>query len=307
MGHRAPNLTESQRPPEARPATAGFLLALRAAGRSEKTATGYGESLDALQRFSAETGMPRPEHMTAEHIREFLLHLYKKGNRPGTVATRYRALSSFYRWLVTEGERPDNPMDRIPPPKVEDRVMPHYTTEDVAKLLVGCRGRDLLSLRDTAIIFLLFDTGLRASELCGLTTDSVDLRRLAIHVRRGKGQKERIVGIGYKTAKAIERYQRRRDDGHDWLFIGRSRQELSFNSVRLMLQRRFRRAGLPFHGVHAFRRGFAIAYLESGGSPEDLRVLAGWDSPAMLRRYTRATERERALRGHRAHSPADSL
>ena len=51
----------------------------------------------------------------------------------------------------------------------------------------------------------------------------------------------------------------------------------------------------------------ATAYLDSGGNPEDLRTLAGWESPQMLRRYTKATETERALRGHRTHSPADKL
>ena len=307
MGRRTPNSSAPSslvgKPPSL---ILGFLLSLRAAGRTEKTASGYRDSLEMLVRFSQETQMPPPEHMTAEHLREFLLSLYARGNRPGTVATRYRALCSFYKWLVSEGERTDNPMRRIPPPRLEERVMPHYSPEDVSKLLVTTQGHDLLDIRDLAIILTLYDAGLRAQELCNLSLDSLDLKALTLRVR-GKGQKERIVGIGYKAAKAIDKYLRRRAQETPWLFAGRSGHPLTFNAVRLMLGRRFAQAGLQFRGCHAFRRGFAMSYLDSGGSPEDLRVLAGWDSPQMLRRYTKATERERALKGHRAHSPADRL
>ena len=65
--------------------------------------------------------------------------------------------------------------------------------------------------------------------------------------------------------------------------------------------------GLRFRGMHAFRRGFAITFLDAGGDPKDLRTLAGWDSPQMLRRYTKATETTRALKAHRRFSPVDRL
>lgn len=284
-----------------------FLLALRASGRSDRTAWTYQQALDQLQRFSRETGMPPPEAMSAEHLREFLLSLYQRGNRPGTVANRYGALRAFYKWLVEEGERRDNPLDRISAPKVEEKVQPHYTPDEIAALLVACHGRDTLDLRDTAIILTLYDTGIRGQELCDLTLDALDLKALTLRVR-GKGQKERVVGLGYKAAKAVDKYLRRQSHPDSpYLYLNRSGAPLQFNSLRLMLERRFRQAGLRFRGVHAFRRAFAISYLATGGSAEDLRVLAGWDSPQMLRRYTKATERERALTGHRQHSPADRL
>jgi integrase len=142
--------------------------------------------------------------------------------------------------------------------------------------------------------------------VCGLTKADFDLKRLTLRVY-GKGQKERLVGVGYATARAVERYMRRRKDSGPWLFASWNGEQLTFNALSIMLRRRFKQAGLKFEGAHAFRRGFAMAFLDSGGSPEDLRELCGWESPEMLRHYVRATAGERALRGHRQHSPADAL
>jgi len=284
----------------------GFLLALRATGRTQKTEETYRQALDQLEGFSRRMGMPSPEHMTAEHLREFFLSLYERGNRPGTVVVRYGALRSFYKWLLSEGERTDNPIDRIPAPRQEQRVMPHWTPSEVSALLITTRGRSALDVRDTAIIMLLYDTGLRAQELCNATLEGLDLKALTLRVR-GKGHKERIVGVGYKAARSLERYLRQRRAESPWLFVARNGRQLTFNALRLTLERRCKQCGMRSKGLHAFRRGFAIAYLDSGGSPEDLRTLAGWDSVQMLRRYTKATETQRALHGHRAHSPGDRL
>ena len=79
------------------------------------------------------------------------------------------------------------------------------------------------------------------------------------------------------------------------------------SGLRALLQRRFRDAGLAFQGAHAFRRGFGITFLQSGGDPNDPKTLAGWNSYEMLRRYTRATERERGVEARHRFSPAGRL
>jgi site-specific recombinase XerD len=289
----------------------GFLLSLRASGKSPKTELKYRESVELLDRFVKEMGMPPIEKLTAEHLRHYFMACFDKGNKASTVDTRYRSLQAFYKWLIEEGERTDNPLTRIKAPRVEQVIQPHYTPEDINRVLLAC-DTSVVGLRDKAIILTLFDTGLRASELCSLQVGDLNLKAMTLHVRKGKGKKERIVGIGYKPSQAIERYLRKRADymyleASPWLFANWYGEELTENALTLMLGKRFRASGATFRGAHAFRRGFAIAYLDSGGSPEDLRVLAGWDSPQMLRRYTKATEGERALRGHRLHSPADAL
>jgi site-specific recombinase XerD len=254
-------------------------------------------------------GMPSLDALTGEHLRHYFAAMYDKGNRPGTVSVHYRALSSFYKWMVAEGEIRESPLQRLSPPRPETRIRAHIEAGDVERLLSSiAKSDDTLGLarRDAAIIVMLYDTGLRSAELCGLTRADFDTKRLVLKVR-GKGSKERLVGVGYATAQAVERYLRKRSDDAPWLLASWHGTQLSYNALTIMLRRRFEDAGLAFHGAHSFRRGFAMAFLDSGGSPEDLRTLAGWESPEMLRHYTRASEGERALRGHRQHSPADAL
>ena len=286
----------------------GYLLALRASGRAEKTVDTYASALEVLRRFCDDRGMSGIAALSTEHLREFFNHLYKRGNKPASVSVRYRSLQQFYKWLVAEGERTDNPMERIPAPRVPETLQPHYGEEDLRRVLsrIQPTSRDPLTLRNRAIILALYDTGLRGNELCGLRTEDLDLRDLSVRVTRGKAGKERRVGMGPVTAQAVERYHRRRNPS-PWMFAATGGGSLSPNGIRLMLERLFKAAGVPFRGVHAFRRGFAISFLDAGGDPEDLRTLAGWESPQMLRRYTKATETSRALKAHRRFSPVDQL
>jgi site-specific recombinase XerD len=246
--------------------------------------------------------------LSTEHLREFFNDLYRRGNKPASVSVRYRALQQFFKWLVIEGERSDNPLDRIPTPRVPEQIQPHYDDDDVRRVLakIPPNSRDPLLLRNRAILLTLYDTGLRGNELCGVRTSDLDLRDLTIRVRHAKAGRERIVGVSASATQAIDRYHRRRQPS-PWLFSTAAGGPLSFQAVRLMLGRLFRSAGVAFKGVHGFRRGFAISFLDSGGDPEDLRTLAGWESPQMLRRYTKATETTRALKAHRRFSPVDRL
>lgn len=285
-----------------------FLLHVRAGGRTERTAQVYGQTLDMLQRFSDEMGFPSLEALTREHVEHFYLWCREvRGNSWGCILHRHRTLSVFFRWLREEGERQDNPMQRIKPPKVEQRIMATYTADDMGRLLTVTGGRDLIDLRDTAIILVLYDCGLRAQELCDLTLDSFNRSVMVLRVM-GKGRKERLVGVGFKAAKSVDRYIRNRNDDARWLFLS-GRGQMSYNGVRLMLGRRFRQAGIGdrYAGVHGFRRSFAVAFLDSGGSPLDLQTLAGWSSPSMTARYVRASQTELGLKAHRQHSPADRL
>ena len=76
--------------------------------------------------------MPGVAALSTEHLRKFFNDLCKRGNKPASVSVRYRALQQFYKWLVAEGERQDNPMERIPAPRVPETLQPHYSEEDHA-------------------------------------------------------------------------------------------------------------------------------------------------------------------------------
>jgi site-specific recombinase XerC len=138
-------------------------------------------------------GMPPVENLTAEHLRHHLLKLYEKGNKPATISIRYRSLKSYYKWLVNEGERQDNPLNRIPPPKVPESIQKHYTLDEVGRLLLTCSTNSILDLRDKAVILVMLDTGLRSKELCELTVEDTDLKRMTLQVQwQGAGRWARI-------------------------------------------------------------------------------------------------------------------
>ena len=197
-------------------------------------------------------------------------------------------------------------MDQVEPPQIPDTIQAYYQPDDVEKVLKSIGRTTPHNLRDRAMILVLYDSGVRVAELCGMKMDDLDWRELTILVT-GKAGKQRRVSIGQKTAQAIERYQRKRGIKSEWLWLGSANKPLIINGLRMMLKRRFKDAGVKFRGAHAFRRGFAMEYLASGGQEGDLKELGGWNDYAMVSRYAKANAGERAIKAHKKLSPADRL
>ena len=285
----------------------GFLLSCGASGRKQRTLATYEESLRKLSDFASGLGLAGLAGMDRQVVRHWLTSLYQNGNKPATVSVRYRAARRFFGWCVKEGERENNPMDLIDPPKIPDEIQPFYSINDVDAVLktIG-RGRTLHEFRDKAIILTLYDTGVRASELVGMMADDINWKELSVLVT-GKAGKQRRVSIGHKCAEAIERYVRKRGVTSTYLWLASGNRAFSTNGLRMMLERRFKDAGVEFRGAHAFRRGFAMSYLESGGALDDLKELGGWGHYAMVSRYARASAADRAVKAHKRFSPADRL
>jgi len=108
-----------------------FSLSLLAAGRKLGTVETYEKALFRLNAVSRERNMPGALYMSTEHLREYFADLYQQGWQSSTISIHYRALQQFYKWAVIEGERPDNPLERIPSPKLEEKIQPHYSPADV--------------------------------------------------------------------------------------------------------------------------------------------------------------------------------
>lgn len=287
-----------------------WILVLRGDGKSPRTIEGYADSVRQLASFLETGGFPSLTEATAEHVREWLNELRNRGNKPATVNTRYRGVHAFYKWLVEEGEVRENPLARIQPPRVPETVQPYYTPEDVRLVLKSLRGRRIRGFdaaRTRAVILALFDTGLRASELCSLRLEDVNWDAQTIVVRHPKGGNERVVSVGTTAMRSLMSYLRLRGNQSPWLFATLDGSRLTKNALKLALRRAFELAGVEFRGIHAFRRASGIEYLRQGGQAEDLRVLMGWRSPEMIRRYVKAAEAERATAAHKKFSPADHM
>lgn len=238
----------------------------------------------------------------ADQIRDFLTHLGEQKYSPATMARKIATLRSFYKWADRRNlSSAGNPMTMIRTPRQGKRLPKAITIDQVEKLLSAPSDADVLGRRDRAMLETLYSTGIRVSELVGLSVADLDLPGEALRVR-GKGKKERIVPLGSHALGAINRYMEllkadpkfgaaaRAGSPELPLFLNKHGGRLSSRSVRRKLDKYLKAVGLdPTISPHTLRHSFATHLLDNGADLRSVQELLGHQSLSTTQVYTHLT------------------
>ncbi len=256
-----------------------FLLAKKAEGLSPRTIEFYQSKLQYI-----------PE-LTTEAIRAWLIDL-QQSHSPGGVHAYFRALHAYCSWLSEEFDLP-NPMLHIKAPKVPEEILDPVPQYVVDAMLSVC-GNNWHGIRDRAIINVLDATGIRAGELISLNIDDLDLPLSVLYVIHGKGGYPRAVDFDKYTKKALKSWISVREDLQP-LFMSSAHNRLTLDSLRAILQRRAKEAGVPYFSAHAFRRKHALDLHRSGESLLIIQRRLGHHSDDVLKRYIKLNREDMIL------------
>lgn len=263
---------------------------------------------DLLREFLAYAGAACPEGRYGSDRAST-----KRAARPATVHAAFRILRAFTNFCLAEGLLTETPLKNVRPPRIpKDQIQP-FTEAQIQTLLNQVRG-GLTPERDTALIYLLLDTGMRVSELCSLVMGDINRGSGLLRVV-GKGDKERSVFMGVKARRALWRHlevNRRNADDRAPVFCGFRGHTPGAALTESGVGKVIHKAGVA-SGIqqvrcspHTFRHTFAINFLRNGGDLFELQEVMGHEDPSVLRRYVKLAEQDLA-EAHRSASPADRM
>jgi site-specific recombinase XerD len=309
-----------------------YLLDHEGGNHSLKTLQWHRTALGLLQRFlEQERGITLVGEVDAQDINAWFAHMrktpggYGKPRTERTVQTYARSARAFFHWLMRREIIERNPFDRVVFPKVGKPLIRIIEPEEFERLLLACTPPgevgplvDRAAARNRAILWLLYDTGIRLGELCNLCLGDFDRKR-GLLIVKGKGSKERRIALGNNCLRNLLYYLDRHrpgeeelvewgSAGEDHLFLSETRLPLTKNGVSLLFKRIRERAGITGKRIspHIFRHSFAVRYLVLGNDPFSLQELLGHEDMTTVKNYMHMND-ETIQSQKRKYSPGDHL
>ena len=276
-------------------------------GLSTNTLHAYRRDMAKFAEFAAKRGLTL-EQFQHSHVVDFLRTLYLRKLDSRTVARHLVTIRHLFRFAFTEGMIKEDPAASVQSPKFRQSLPDFLSVAEVDRLLAQPDVSSTLGLRDKAMIELLYSTGLRVSELCGLK--AADLQMEAGCLRCiGKGNKERLVPVGRAALEVVVRYMKKSrpeilgEKSSPYLFPSRTGAAMNRIMFWKLLSAYGRKAGLrKALTPHMLRHSFATHLLDRGADLRSVQMMLGHADIATTQIYTHVVE-ERLKQVYKAHHP----
>ncbi len=257
---------------------------------SPHTVDAYRLDLTCFMEHLDETECKDVSQITKVHIRRFLASQFRERRKATTVARRVSALRSFFRFMIRRAHLEHDPTEGLKPPKAAKRAPKFLSPDDAERLLSVSMGDTPTDVRDRTILELLYGSGLRVGEVCGMNLRDLNLSDDTVRIR-GKGNKERVVPIGRMARLSLDVWLQKRASvgaGGDTVALFRNRRggRLSARSVQRLVSRA---RPLCIQGgatPHWLRHACATHMLSSGADLRSIQELLGHASLSTTQKYT---------------------
>ncbi len=276
-------------------------------GLSDNTIQAYRRDMAKFAVFAGERKVGVTE-LRREHVVDFLATLYRRNLDSRSVARHLVTIRHFFRFLLLEGTIESDPAANIESPKFRQSLPEFLSVDEVDRLLRQPDKNDVVGIRDRAMIELMYSTGLRVSELCGLRVSDLQMEPGCLRCI-GKGNKERLVPVGKRALEAVRGYLREarhafsRGVASPYLFLNQKGHKLNRIAFWKILGEYGRKAGLRKSLTpHMLRHSFATHLLDRGADLRSVQMMLGHSDISTTQIYTHVVE-ERLKQVYKAHHP----
>lgn len=267
-------------------------------GLAKNTLQAYKRDLFQYWTYLDQRGTKSWQETEQKNILSFLMYLQGQGQTSNSISRKLAAIKSFYRFLLVENYLPKNPAELLSTPKLERKLPRVLTLEEVEKLLTTPRDRTPASLRDKAMLELLYAAGLRVSELVSLKLLDINLAMGYLKCF-GKGSKERVVPLGSLAQRAISIYLEKgrpflaKGKSSDYLFLNQHGQVLTRQGFWKIIKKYAKEAGINKEITpHTLRHSFATHLLENGADLRSVQEMLGHVDISTTQIYTHLTKQK---------------
>jgi len=255
-------------------------------GASGHTLRSYRADLDQFQRFLCARNARLPQDVDARLLRQYLAWLYSRGLSRTSIARKLAAIRSCLGFFTRRGRLRKNPAREVGTPRLPKRLVAFLPVDETHAILDGPRPTAAGPRRNLAVLELLYATGARVAELCGLNLSDLDRSQGTVRVW-GKGRKERIIPVGEAALSALDAYLAVRGNTDGPFFQNHRGGRLTPRSVHRIVKAAARAAGLTRRvSPHTLRHTFATHMLDAGADLRLIQDLLGHSRLSTTQRYT---------------------